>query len=166
MLAHLKREEGMVTSTTDARHSKYGTICLFIKGGRERFTIFFKKLIYQACQSRVCTYAMKKMKGGNENQQRLAHPSHQRQPHCVPQVAGPQPTLLRRLQLTASSDLYLLSRSWSSSFSGFGPDLCFWQCQDFESATHGSWRPVKSKKNTHHFCWCQIFGNCKTIPKM
>ena len=165
MLAHLERKEGMVTSTTDARHSQYETICLLKE--EERCTIIFfdsfLKIIYQACQSRVCTYAMEKMKGGNENQQRLAHPSHQRQPHCVPQVAGPQPTLLRRLQLTASSDLYLLSRSWSSSFSGFGPDPCFWQCQDIESATHGSWRPVKSKKNTHHFCWC-LFGNCKTIP--
>ena len=25
-------------------------------------------------------------------------------------------------------------------------------------------RPIE--KNTHHFCWCQIFGNCKRIPKM
>ena len=45
MLAHLERKEGMVTSTTDARHSQYETICLLKEEERDLqyfFSIFFK----------------------------------------------------------------------------------------------------------------------------
>ena len=32
--------------------------------------------------------------------------------------------------------------------------------------THGSWSNPSNRKKYPSFCWCQIFANCKRIPKM
>ena len=84
---------------------------------------------------------------------------------CVQELWGrPQP----RTSPCLSLETGLKATTWYLSDAAQRHLLCTQDHRGKSSTSYTTWVLKGSviEKNTHLFCWCQIFTNCKRIPKM